>query len=193
MKGTLAPSSRPARTGTSTIADLHPPDRGGGVPLRGSRLAPPIDRSRFPPVPELPEIAAYIHALEPRVLGATLLGVRVRSVALLRTWDPPLEAAAGRTVTGVRRLGKRIVLALTGDLFLALHLMIAGRLHWRAAGAPLVRKIGLAAFDFAEGTLVLTEVASKKRATSPVAVFGSMMATRDMMAFPPAELRAAGT
>ncbi|CAN5830152.1 Fpg/Nei family DNA glycosylase [soil metagenome] len=115
-------------------------------------------------MPELPEIAAYLHALEPRVVGARLEGIRVRSVALLRTWDPPLEAAAGKVVLGLRRLGKRIVLALEDDLFLALHLMVAGRLKWGPVPWSVPRKGGLAAFDFSTGSLLLVEAGTKRRA-----------------------------
>ena len=115
-------------------------------------------------MPELPEIEAYRNALEPRVVGATLQGIRVRSIALLRTWDPPLEAAAGKVVVDVRRLGKRIVLALEDELFLALHLMVAGRLKWGPAPWAIPRKSGLAAFDFSTGSLLLVEAGSKRRA-----------------------------
>jgi formamidopyrimidine-DNA glycosylase len=115
-------------------------------------------------VPELPEIAAYLHALEPRIVGARLEGVRVRSVALLRTWDPPLEAAAGSTVLGLQRLGKRIVLVLEGGLFLVLHLMIAGRLKWGPTPWAIPRKGGLAAFDFSTGSLLLVEAGTRRRA-----------------------------
>jgi len=116
-------------------------------------------------MPELPDITVYIEALERRILGRPLIGVRLGSPFVLRSVEPPLAAFGGRTMHRLSRLGKRIVLAFDEELFLVIHLMIAGRLHWRGAGAPLVRKIGLAAFDFAEGTLVLTEVASKKRAS----------------------------
>jgi formamidopyrimidine-DNA glycosylase len=115
-------------------------------------------------VPELPEIAAYIHALEPRVVGARLVGVRVRSVALLRTWDPPLEAVAGLEVVGLRRIGKRIVFALEKELYLALHLMIAGRLKWAPSPWAIPKKGGLAAFDFSSGSLLLVEAGTKRRA-----------------------------
>ena len=115
-------------------------------------------------MPELPEIAAYLHALEPRVVGARFEGVRVRSVALLLTWDPPLEVAGGRLVLGLRRLGKRIVLALEGELFLVLHLMIAGRLKWGPTPWAIPRKGGLAAFDFSTGSLLLVEAGTKRRA-----------------------------
>ena len=116
-------------------------------------------------MPELPDITVYIEALERRILGRPLAGVRLGSPFVLRSVDPPLSAFAGRTVRQLSRLGKRIVLTFDDELFLVIHLMIAGRLHWRGSAAPLVRKIGLAAFDFAAGTLVLTEVASKKRAS----------------------------
>jgi formamidopyrimidine-DNA glycosylase len=116
-------------------------------------------------MPELPDVTVYIEALERRILGRPLIGVRLGSPFVLRSVEPPLAAFGGRPVRALSRLGKRIVMAFDDELFLVVHLMIAGRLHWRAAGAPLVRKIGLAAFDFADGTLVLTEVASKKRAS----------------------------
>jgi formamidopyrimidine-DNA glycosylase len=119
-------------------------------------------------MPELPDIAVYLEALEARILGRRLQKVRLTSPFLLRTAVPPITAAEGRRVTALRRLGKRIVVALEdssqGDLFLVLHLMIAGRLHWKQPGAPLAGKFALAAFDFAEGSLTLTEAGSKKRA-----------------------------
>jgi len=115
-------------------------------------------------MPELPDVVVYLEALGPRILGQELLGVRLRSPFLVRSFDPPLRAAEGRRVIGLRRLGKRLVFALDGGLFLVLHLMIAGRLHWRAAGAKLAGRSALAAFDFPEGSLVLTEAGSKKRA-----------------------------
>ena len=115
-------------------------------------------------MPELPDVVVYIEALERRIRGARLERVRVLSPFVLRSVDPPLAAAAGRTVSGLRRLGKRIVVGLESDLFLVLHLMIAGRLHWRPAGAKPPGKIGLAALDFTTGTLVMTEAGTKKRA-----------------------------
>ena len=115
-------------------------------------------------MPELPDVVVYIEALEARVRGATLERVRVLSPFVLRSVDPPLAAAAGREVRGLRRLGKRIVLELADDLFLVLHLMIAGRLHWKPAGATPPGKIGLAAFDFSAGTLTMTEAGTKRRA-----------------------------
>jgi len=115
-------------------------------------------------MPELPDVTVYVEALAARIVEARLERVRVASPFLLRSVDPPLSAAAGRRVTAVRRLGKRIVIGLEGDVFLVLHLMIAGRLHWKPAGAKLPGKIGLAAFDFSTGTLTLTEAGTKRRA-----------------------------
>jgi formamidopyrimidine-DNA glycosylase len=116
-------------------------------------------------MPELPDVAAYIAALESRIVGQTLERVRVAHVSLLRTADPPLASVEGRTVRELRRIGKRIAIGLDGDLWLVLHLMIAGRLHWRAPGAKLGGRYGLAAFDFPDGTLVLTEAGTKRRAS----------------------------
>jgi formamidopyrimidine-DNA glycosylase len=115
-------------------------------------------------VPELPDVTVYIECLVPRVVGQPLEAVRLASPFLLRTFDPPLKDAFGKRVTAVRRLGKRIVFALEDDLFLVLHLMIAGRLRWRAPGTKPPGKLGLAVFDFPTGTLVLTEASSRKRA-----------------------------
>jgi formamidopyrimidine-DNA glycosylase len=119
-------------------------------------------------LPELPDVAAYLEALAPRIVGARLERVRLLTPFLLRSVDPPLSAVAGATVTGLRRLGKRLVIALEGDLFLVIHLMIAGRLHWKPAGARPPGRIGLAAFDFSTGTLTLTEAGTKKRASLDV-------------------------
>ncbi len=116
-------------------------------------------------MPELPDIVAYISALEPRVLGRRLEGIRVSGPFLLRTAQPPLTSAEGRVVRELRRIGKRIVFGLDGDLWLALHLMIAGRLHWRAPEAKLAGRNQLASFDFDQGSLVLTEAGSKRRAS----------------------------
>ena len=115
-------------------------------------------------MPELPDLEVYVEAIAARVRGEPLLRVRLGSPFLLRSAEVPLAEAEGRRVLAVRRMGKRIVLALEGDLFLALHLMIAGRLHWRPAGAKLPGRAGLAAFDFAAGSLVLTEAGTKRRA-----------------------------
>jgi formamidopyrimidine-DNA glycosylase len=117
------------------------------------------------PVPELPDIAAYISALEPRIVGQPLQRVRLASAFLLRTAQPPLAAVEGKIVRQVRRMGKRIVIGLENDLWLALHLMIAGRLHWRQPEAKLAGRQNLAAFDFPNGSLVLTEAGSKRRAS----------------------------
>src|SRR3954470_11791769 len=116
-------------------------------------------------MPELPDITAYIAALEPRILGHRLERVRLGSVFLLRTVDPPLSAVEGRTVVGLRRIGKRIAIGVEGDLWLVLHLMIAGRLHWKSTLAKLSGRNALAAFDFPAGTLTLTEAGSKRRAS----------------------------
>jgi formamidopyrimidine-DNA glycosylase len=116
-------------------------------------------------MPELPDVVVYLECLHPRVVGQTLERVRLSSPFLLRSVEPPLAQAEGKTVQGLRRLGKRIVFALEDDLFLVLHLMIAGRLHWKARGAKPPGKIGLAAFDFPDGTLILTEAGTKKRAS----------------------------
>src|SRR5450631_1949093 len=116
-------------------------------------------------MPELPDITAYITALEPRILGQPLERVRLASVFLLRTVDPPLSSVEGRTVRALRRIGKRIAIGVDGDLWLVLHLMIAGRLHWRPAQAKLSGRQNLAAFDFSSGSLVLTEAGTKRRAS----------------------------
>jgi len=116
-------------------------------------------------MPELPDIAVYIDALERRVLQHRLERVRVANPFVLRSVDPPPDAVYGRTVTGLRRLGKRIAFGFDNDVFLVIHLMIAGRLHWAAAGAPIRKKLGLAAFDFDSGTLLLTEAGSTRRAS----------------------------
>jgi formamidopyrimidine-DNA glycosylase len=115
-------------------------------------------------MPELPDITAYISALEPRILGQPLQHVRLASVFLLRTAQPPLASIEGRGVREVRRIGKRIVLGFENDLWLALHLMIAGRLHWKAPESKLAGRNSLAAFDFPKGSLILTEAGSKRRA-----------------------------
>lgn len=114
-------------------------------------------------MPELPDVTVYIEALEKRLLGEKLVGTRVASPFLLRTVTPPLGAAVGRPITGFRRLGKRICIGFEDGIWFVVHLMIAGRLHWREPGAGLPGKRGLAAFDFTDGTLTLTEAGSKKR------------------------------
>jgi formamidopyrimidine-DNA glycosylase len=116
-------------------------------------------------VPEYPDITVYIEALAPRVVDQPITSIRLASPFLLRTADPPISEARGQRVTGLRRIGKRIVFALEGELFLVLHLMVAGRLRWGAQLAKIPGKIGLAAFDFPSGTLLLTEASTKKRAS----------------------------
>jgi formamidopyrimidine-DNA glycosylase len=116
-------------------------------------------------MPELPDVEAYISALEPRIVGQPLERVRLANVFLLRTADPPLASVEGRVVRELRRVGKRIAIGFDGDLWLVLHLMIAGRLHWRPPNAKLAGRNQLAAFDFPNGTLVLTEAGSKRRAS----------------------------
>jgi formamidopyrimidine-DNA glycosylase len=116
-------------------------------------------------MPELPDVTAYISALEPRIVGQPLERVRIASVFLLRTADPPISEVEGRVVRELRRIGKRIAIGVDGDLWLVLHLMIAGRLHWRTAGAKLGGRNNLAAFDFPNGSLVLTEAGTKRRAS----------------------------
>lgn len=120
-------------------------------------------------MPELPDLTVVLDALEARILGQRLDGIRVRSPFLVRTFDPPLGSAEGRRIVGLRRVGKRIVLECEADedgpLFLVVHLMIAGRFRWRDPGAKIPGRIGLAAFDFEPGCLILTEAAGKKRAS----------------------------
>jgi formamidopyrimidine-DNA glycosylase len=164
-------------------------------------------------MPELPDITAYLRALEVRILGQVLERVRLASFTLLRTAQPPLASVEGRVVRELRRIGKRIAIGLEGDLspqrqksvvgdpgmiWLVLHLMIAGRLHWKAPGAKLAGRNALAAFDFATGSLVLTEAGSKRRAS--LHVFAGEEALRaadpggiDVLACSLAEFRAALT
>jgi formamidopyrimidine-DNA glycosylase len=130
-------------------------------------------------LPELPDIECYLAALAPRIVGEPLERVRLRSPFLLRSVTPSLAEAEGRRVGGLRRLGKRIVVELEGDLFLVLHLMIAGRLRWRKPGAKPPGRIGLAAFDFPAGTLLLTEASKKKRASLHVVAGEDGLAAHD--------------
>lgn len=116
-------------------------------------------------MPELPDITIYMEALASRIVGQPLERARIPKPFLLRSVDPPISAANGKRIVGVRRMGKRIVVELEDDLFLVIHLMIAGRLRWVPAGAKVPGKIGLAAFDFPNGTLILTEAGSKRRAS----------------------------
>jgi len=130
-------------------------------------------------MPELPDIALYLHALAPRVVDAGLERLRIASPFLLRTADPPVADLAGRTIRAVRRLGKRIVFAFDDQYFTVLHLMIAGRLHWKAAGGPIPRRSGLAAFDFRHGTLLVTEAGTKHRAALHIVRGASALAAHD--------------
>jgi len=114
-------------------------------------------------MPELPDVVVYLEAIERHVLGRTLNKVRVKGIAVLQTFDPPISAIEGRTVMGTRRLGKRLIFEFGDDLFMVIHLMVAGRLHWRDAGARH-GAIGLVAFDFDDGTMMLTEAGKKRRA-----------------------------
>lgn len=116
-------------------------------------------------MPELPDISAYITALEPRIVGQKLEAVRLGSVFLLRTVNPPLSAAVGLRVRELRRIGKRIAIGLESEIWLVLHLMIAGRLHWKPAAVKLAGRNALAAFDFPNGSLLLTEAGSRRRAS----------------------------
>ena len=116
-------------------------------------------------MPELPDIVAYIHALEPRLIGKPIQQIRVKGPFLLRTVDPPIQEFEARKVEELRRIGKRIAIGVEGDLWLVFHLMIAGRLHWKPVGARLATRQSLAAVDFPEGSLVLTEAGTRHRAS----------------------------
>jgi formamidopyrimidine-DNA glycosylase len=116
-------------------------------------------------MPELPDVVVYIERLEARVLGVPLERIRLASPWVLRTFDPPATAVEGKGVTGFRRIGKRIVFELEGDLFVVVHLMVSGRLRWRDPGATIPKRRGLAAFDFPDGTVLFTEEGTKKRAS----------------------------
>lgn len=115
-------------------------------------------------VPELPDIVVYLEALESRILGETVTGVRVASPAVMRTFDPPYDAPVGRKVEVLHRVGKRVVFGFGHELYLVIHLMVAGRLRWEAPGKAIPKKVGLAALDFQGGSLILTEQGTKKRA-----------------------------
>jgi formamidopyrimidine-DNA glycosylase len=130
-------------------------------------------------MPELPDVELYLWALRPRITGEPLLGIRLASPFFLRSVEPPLAAATGRRVVALERLGKRLVFALEGELFLVLHLMIAGRLRWRPPGATIPRRMGLAALDFPDGALFVTEAGSKRRASLHVAAGREGLARHD--------------
>jgi formamidopyrimidine-DNA glycosylase len=130
-------------------------------------------------VPELPDITVYVEALERRLIGEKLLGLRIVGLNLLRTVEPEPQAAIGRAVRELRRIGKRIVIGFEGDLFFVLHLMIAGRLRWAEGDAAVPGKVGLASFRFSSGTLVLTEAGTKKRASLHVVQGDAALAEQD--------------
>lgn len=131
-------------------------------------------------MPELPDIEAYLGALRPRVVDRALSRIVIKGPFLLRTFDPPVDAAEGKRIEAVERLGKRIVLGLEGELFLVVHLMVAGRLLWKAAGSKPTGKIDLASFDFGEaGVLILTEASPKKRASLHVIHGRAALAVHD--------------
>jgi len=138
-------------------------------------------------MPELPEVELYLHALRSRIIDRTLGGVRLRSPSLLRTYDPPLSAVVGKRVTGLNRMGKRIVWCMEDDLFLVFHLMVTGRFKWRAPGAAVPRKGAHGAFDFAEGTLLLTETGTKKKATLHLVKGGETLRALDPGGLEPLE------
>src|SRR5205807_318170 len=130
-------------------------------------------------MPEIPDIVVYIEALRPRIAERTLERIRLASPFLLRTVEPPLSEASGKSVLGVRRLGKRIVVSLDNDIHLVLHLMIAGRLHWKDRGAKIPGKAGLAAFDCSSGPRILTEAGPKKRASLHLVCGEAQLAVHD--------------
>ena len=130
-------------------------------------------------MPELPDVTAYLTALEPRVVGQRLARIRLASPFVLRSVDPPVAEAEGRRVVGLRRVGKRIALELEGEIFVVIHLMIAGRLHWRPAGARPPGRVGLAALDFPDGTLTLTEAGTRRRAAIHLARGEAALAAHD--------------
>jgi formamidopyrimidine-DNA glycosylase len=143
-------------------------------------------------MPELPDVVVYVEALERRILGQPLERVRLASPFVLRSVDPPVREAEERRVVAVRRLGKRIVLALEGGFFVVIHLMIAGRLRWRPPGAKTPGRIGLAAFDFPGGTLLLTEAGSKRRASLHLVRGEAALAGFDRGGLQPLETSLAG-
>jgi formamidopyrimidine-DNA glycosylase len=139
-------------------------------------------------VPELPDIELYLRALRSRLLGQTLVKLRLASPFILRTVEPAPSDVAGKQVTSLRRLGKRIVLGLEDDLFIVIHLMIAGRFKWLAPGAKVPGKVGLAAFDFDNGTLVLTEAGSKRRAAIHIVRGEAQLSAHDPGGIEPLEM-----
>jgi len=147
-------------------------------------------------VPELPDVELYVSALRPRVVGQTVERVRVASPFFVRSFDPPIATLAGRRVRSVTRMGKRLVWSFDDDVFVVVHLMIAGRMRWKEKGAPIPAKVGLAAFDFADGTLLFTEAGSRKQASlhlvrGDAAVAAMDPGGADVFAMPVAEFAAA--
>ena len=130
-------------------------------------------------MPELPDVLLYLHALQPRIVGQRVIGVRLASPFLLRSIDPPLSAIEGRTIVALHRLGKRIVFEGEGELFLVVHLMIAGRFRWKPPGAKIPGKVGLLAIDFDHGTLVMTEAGTRKQASLHVVAGSAALAHHD--------------
>ena len=130
-------------------------------------------------MPELPDILLYLHALQPRVAGKRVTGVRLASPFLLRSVDPPLSAIEGKTIVGLKRIGKRVVFAAEGELFLVFHLMIAGRFRWKPPRTAIPGKVGLLALDFDEGTLILTEAGSRRQASLYVVQGADALAQHD--------------
>ena len=139
-------------------------------------------------MPELPDVELYLHALRPRVLDKTLHGVRIVSPFLLRTVEPSLDEVTGKRVLDVRRLGKRIVLGLEDELYIVIHLMIAGRFRWKKPGHAIPGRLGLAAFDFEDGTLLLTEASKKKRAALHLCRGGEALREHDPGGIEPLEV-----
>ena len=130
-------------------------------------------------MPELPDLTVYLERLDGRIVGARLDDIRIASPFVLRSVTPTVAEARGRVVDGVRRLAKQLVIELEGRLFIVIHLMIAGRLRWRDAGAAVPKRVGLAAFDFSSGTLILTEASKKKRAALRLAAGDAALAALD--------------
>ncbi len=138
-------------------------------------------------MPELPDVELYLHALRSRVLGEVLTKTRIAGISLLKTYDPPISVVEGMRVTDLGRVGKRLVFTMEDEVFLVLHLMVAGRLQWREPGAKVPGKVGLAALDFAAGTLVITEAGTKKRASLHVVRGPDAVAAMDRGGIEPLE------
>ncbi len=138
-------------------------------------------------MPELPDVELYLHALRSRVLGEVLTKARIAGISLLKTYDPPISVVEGMRVTDLGRVGKRLVFTMEDEVFLVLHLMVAGRLQWREPGAKVPGKVGLAALDFAAGTLVITEAGTKKRASLHVVRGPDAVAAMDRGGIEPLE------